>query len=58
MEVTCKDIPLFDHPVTELGEVEVSYDGLLAIFRRLLNGGIYCNKETTGTFTCTKKMNV
>ena len=56
--VTCSDIPPFDHPVTELGEVEESYDALLAIFRRLLNGEIYCIKETTVIFTCTKKMNV
>lgn len=41
---------------TELGEVELSYDGILAIFRRLLNGIIYCLKEIIGIFMYTEKM--
>ena len=55
--VTCSDIRPFDHPVTDLGEVEESY-ALLATVSSLLNEGIYCIKETTVIFTCTKKMNV
>lgn len=58
MAVTCRDIPPSGHSVTELGEVQVSYDGILAIFSRLLNGGMYCIKETIGVSTCTKKMDV
>lgn len=58
MAVTCRDISPFDHSVIELGEVEVSYDGILAIFRRLLNGGIYRIKQIMGIFTCAKKVNI
>lgn len=51
---------IFLHLITviELGEVEVSYDVILAIFRRLLSGGIYCIKQIIGIFMCAKKMNV
>ena len=53
--MTCRESSPCDHSVTLLEEVDLSYEGILTIFRRLLNGEIYCVKEKAGIVMCMRK---